>query len=529
MNMKKTMAALAACAVAVSAMATTVSAVEDQTLAYDLTAAIKETTAGNVNITGALAGVTVTAQTPVVIGFDKIPAGYKMNTMTLTFKDQAGNAGSKVFNYDFRWGKDNWYPEWNLTGGQVTIGADSLPAGSYDVTVTANFTHPYAQYAGDVSKCVQDFAAINFTDGTVTNNSFTGNGFVDVTVKFLQSPMETKLDKNWNVINYLQTQNVNGDENSYKNVGPVLNDAIENYETVTFKFNSAKEYVRFGVDVDGVHAKDAKTKAGAYNEINNKIAELSIEVGKLEAAEAAAKTAAEADPSDDDLAAAYTAAKAATLAAKEEVADWKAAEVFWYYTPNDWEGTDYSKFTQHLYNGISYENYFKAEGTNYLGLDWAGYNLFQGGLVINEGYTMSLADTTMFDWGESSVSFDWDTIADAAQTSNSYALYLHSMELATSVEWYWDSLDVILTAGAVDDATSDAGATADDEVLEDEEIEEEVTEEEIVEEEIVEEEVEEEVVEEVEVENPTTGNASVALAVIPVALAAAAVVAKKRS
>ena len=91
------------------------------------------------------------------------------------------------------------------------------------------------------------------------------------------------------------------------------------------------------------------------------------------------------------------------------------------------------------------------------------------------------------------------------------------MKLATSNTWYWDNLTVVLTAAAADDATSDAGVEADDEELAEEEVEEEVVEE------VVEEEVE------VEVSNPTTGNASVALAVIPVALAAAAVVAKKRS
>lgn len=132
---------------------------------------------------------------------------------------------------------------------------------------------------------------------------------------------------------------------------------------------------------------------------------------------------------------------------------------------------------------------------------------------------MSLAETDYFDWTATSLSFDWDAIMDGAMTSNDYAVYLHSMKLATSNTWYWDNMTVTLTAGAADDVEAEAGVEADDEELAEEEVEEEVVEE-----------VEEEEVEvEVEVDNPTTGNASVALAVIPVALAAAAVVAKKRS
>ncbi len=553
MNMKKTMAALAACAVAVSAMATTVSAVEDQTLTYDLTAATKVWEKGTAVLTANLANVDFSSlsQDTVQIGITGLKGIAK--NVTITLKDSTGGAGTKVFTYG-GWGDDNYF--WSAADGYAPVDVAAIPSTKCDVTISVKVEHNITDWAasGNVSPLFAGSVGY-ITEGwgetgdiaitkTGANGGVLVNNVTQATKKYLQSPMETTLNNNYNIINYLTSAAVNGDDgNSYVNVGPVLNDAIENYETVTFKFNSAKDRVRFDA-VIGTKLMDLKngTKAGLKAEISDKIAALSVEKGvldeKLTAAKAAFKeanndkawedaTAAEKEALTDETTAVMDA-QGAVDAKVAEIKDWNGAKIMWFYTTETDDSTDYSKFTQHLYNGFVSDYYFAKEGTNYLGLDWAGYNLFQGGLVINEGYTMSLADTTMFDWGESSVSFDWDTIADAAQTSNAYALYLHSMELATSVDWYWDSMDVILTAGAVDDATSDAGATADDEVLEDEEIEEEVTEEEIVEEEIVEEEVEE-VVEEVEVENPTTGNASVALAVIPVALAAAAVVAKKRS
>lgn len=554
MNMKKTMAAIAAGAVAVSAMATTVSAVEDQTLNYDLTAAEPVWTKGTCNLVANFSGIdlsTATADKETRFGIAGLE-GKGVSKMVVTIKDTVGGAGSKTFTFDWNEGinENAWY----INNGFAPIANEAF-AGvtAADVTITATVPHSVGMdgtwaAAGTISEfnsCTGfidvdfDWAAENETKGVYIT------GVTQPTKQVLQRPFETKLAGNSNIISYLGSAAVNGDDgNSYKNVGPVLNDAIENYETTTFVFNSAKEPVTFIAWVNDKIEVNKASKGEVEKEINNKIAENTGKLAKAEAEFAAASVDAAAN--DTGAAVNYADATEALKAelstqagaveeAKANLAAWEAATVDWFYKTGDWASADYSKFTQHLYNGINTNNYFAAEGTNYLGLDWAGYNLFQGGLVINEGYTMSLADTTMFDWGESTVSFNWDAIADAAQTSNSFALYLHSMELATSVDWYWDSLDVVLTAGAVDDATSDAEAKADDEVLDEEPIEEEeiveeeIVEEEITEEEIVEEEVTEEVEEEVEVSNPTTGNASVALAVIPVALAAAAVVAKKRS
>ena len=536
MNMKKTIAALAAGAVAVSAMATTVSALSDQNLVYDLTTKETVVNKGTVNVSGTIANVT---PGELRVGFDKVPTGYELKQLTVVFKDTAGGAGSKVFTFDTAWNSDNFIG-WNFSNNSYTITAPSLAAGNgvtaYDVTITGKFEHSYGMWSGSTSDVSVDLTKagtvafigtptytdettgtfdetvykIDFNkDGDTTDTSVAApvdidwNGksekntydhvktmtaaatnvvlpsaFVGATETVYQVPFATHINNNNDIIRWLE-QNEHFDGKTYVNVGPVLNDAIEVYETVTFTFNTAKNYVLF--KIDGV-----QDPVNTYEE--------------------------------------------AILAA-----DGDASKIMPYYYSGTDKGTDYTKFAQHLYTGTDiYYPSFADENTGYLGYDWQANNLFTGGLVINEGYTMSLSDTTAFDWNQTSVSFDWDTVMDGVITNNSYATYLHTLKLATSSRWYWDNMTVTLTAGAVDDATSDAGAEADDEVLEEEPVEEEVVEEEVIEEEVVEEEVVEEEVAveeevEVEVENPTTGNASVALAVIPVALAAAAVVAKKRS
>ncbi len=195
----------------------------------------------------------------------------------------------------------------------------------------------------------------------------------------------------------------------------------------------------------------------------------------------------------------------------------------------DGELTQYTKFAQHLYNLYGDENTEYVYTSNY---DWTGYNLWAGALVVNGNLTMSLQDTNVFDYGATTLSFNWNDAVDGAVV-NTYATYLTKMQLATSSLWFWDSLEITAANTEAEDVASDAGAEADEDVIE-EDVEEDVVED--IEEDVVEdvvEDIEEPVVEDVVedvpvVENPGTGNAPVALAVIPVALAAAAVVAKKR-
>ena len=522
MNMKKTMAAIAACAVAVSAMATTVSALEDQSFAYDLKAEKVVKTAGSVVLSGTITNATVDATTELVLGFADVPAGYTLKTLTATFKDTSGGAGNKVFT--FTTDKSDNYIGSFIDGNSYVITKASLATlttqtALYDIVISGKFefdgktdaTNPDGidkvfdatnadNYTADTDatpadkdttvvyvantatglKDKDDAATTVLADtnahftalAATTKNDVLASSFVKAGETKYEVPFMTSLKDNDEILSYLE----NNTKKKYLNVTAVLNDAIENYETVTFTFNTATTKVQFLVGADNVK-KD--TFKDAYLEAKGDLSLITP-----------------------------------------------------IYTQED-KGEDYTKFGQHLYNDINGAGLFQGEGTNWVGFDWNANNLFQGGLVINERLTMSLSDVTTFDWNATSVSFDWDTIMDEVATTNNFATYLHKMELATSNTWFWDNMTVSLVAGAVDDATSDAGAEADDEVLDDEAAEEEVVEEEVVEEEVVEEEVTEEVEEEaeveVEVENPTTGNASVALAVIPVALAAAAIVAKKRS
>jgi hypothetical protein len=183
----------------------------------------------------------------------------------------------------------------------------------------------------------------------------------------------------------------------------------------------------------------------------------------------------------------------------------------------------YTQFGQHLYGYYGNEygtglDYYTPFGAEYYYANPAGvnYNLFQGALVINDYYSMQLADTELFSYSASTLSFTYDTVQqNALATYNTWMDYIQSLRLATSTEWYWDSMTVTWTTPVADTAGVGEGLEEDDVTLEEEEVP--VEEEEVVVEEPV-----------APVENPPTGNSAVALAVIPVALAAAAIVAKKR-
>ena len=144
---------------------------------------------------------------------------------------------------------------------------------------------------------------------------------------------------------------------------------------------------------------------------------------------------------------------------------------------------------------------------------------------------MSLSDTEFFDYTDTSLSFDWDAVYSNAMTSNNFATYVQSIKLATSSTWYWDSMDIVLTAGSAEDASSGAGVTGDDETDDgDDDVDTSADDDD---DDVDTSADDDDDTNDTEApaqttNNPQTGNASVALAVIPVALAAAAIVAKKR-
>lgn len=596
MNMKKTIAAIAAGAVAVSAMATTVSAVESKTLNYNLTATLQNQTNANVTIKATFPNVQLVAGTNVVIRVrttsgnccdDKVVVGGQyidtnkaINPITFQH-DQWSEGYSSVTDAMMGWTDTNG--DYDITipvkvandgspaliGGTASEGTEAVAAAVETKTVTiaaddatvegtkANLADFAGMATGDYTlkydgvawqlmngeflagKTVQVITDGTAADGdtvvvaytapvegveattganpanitvtaTLKNVDFADNGAIGGAInggkialsistdngatftkgdaaysgltaatKF-KAPFRTTLNDNIDIINYLESANLLGSnfDKHYVNVRAVLNDAIENYEGVTFTFNTAASKVKY------VLASGSKTNPtlGA------------------------------------SLYATYDAAIKAAGANQWVTAVYN----------DEWGAVDaYTAFGEHTYDWA-----YALETSGFTGYDWGGTNLFAGALVVNETYTMSLSNTEYFDWTKTSISFDWEAIMDNAATTNNYATYIHSLKLATSNLWFWDSMDVVLTAGEADDVTADAGAEVDDSTLDDEDGEDIAIDEED-EDPVVDEEDEEPapVVDEEPapvVTNPPTGNASVALAVIPVALAAAAIVAKKR-
>lgn len=518
MNMKKTIAAIAAGAMAVSAMATTVSAVQDQTLNYNLVRTHKENTSGKVTLTATFNDVTVSDGKLVVKvaipdinytwGGSATSAKPAIKSISVTGRYTTDNKAIIPITRSADANAENYSPTVKDGYLEIAVGSGELLASGEPITftVSAEIEHNLKDDWTDLELINKDIIAGNIWigyenaayDATHTAADYklgdvVAKDFSKTSKKPYKVPFQTGPNGNVNIVAYIQQRNVRDDgkdefdwDGGYKNVLPVLNDAIANYETITFTFNTAKDGIRWVAN-------------GNY--------------GKLYGT--------------DEAVGGYNAALAA--------AGGNAANVTPVYD-NEWNADkSYTSFTQHLYNGTNafygagsgWESF--AAGEDYLGFDWAGQNLFGGALVINENLTMSLSDVDYFVWKNSSLSFDWDAVMDGAATSNNYATYVQSIKLATSTIWYWDSMDVTLAAGEGGDAASDAGTPGEEDELDDEEIDDEIIDDEIIDDEEEEEEEDEPAPEVVEVATtPATGNAPVALAVIPVALAAAAIVAKKR-
>ena len=350
--------------------------------------------------------------------------------------------------------------------------------------------------SGDITIKVKD------SDGVVINGDVKGT-MSDV--ERYRMPFMTNLSRNDDIINYLENRHLTGGSDydsthGYRNVKAVLNDAVENYDGVTFTFNTAAAGVKYVIvdDATGAYQNNGiNVVAGPFGNDwqGSGLAQAQSELYNFRAG---AWTTGVAD--NYNIQAVYSS-------------DWDAINT-------------YTAFGEHTYDW----NY-APEGTGFTGYDWGGTNLFAGALIVNERITMSLSNTEYFDWTKTSVSFDWEAIMDNAATTNNYATYIQTLKLATSNMWFWDSMDVVLTVGEADDVSADAGVTSDDDVLDDDD------------DDIVADDDDEPVADDDDdepapvvdepvaapvVSNPPTGNASVALAVIPVALAAAAIVAKKR-
>lgn len=552
MNMKKTMAAIAAGAVAVSAMATSVSAIQDATFTYNLVEnykkdgdAAKMTLEATFNVANAdVANFKVIEFVGGSLTNDKA-----LDIKNVTVKVQSNAAGEQSktyvystdnkglnYNVNLKNGGKNWGTGLWENGSLTFVNELKNYDGDLTITVTvesetslsSNKKVNLAIDGGDV-KIIDAAKNVPVTPTVVRNYTASGDS------KYLKLPFKTSLTDNLNIIHYLQNGKygkVKDNDNNYTNVAAVLNDAIANYEGVVFRFNTAKQNIAWII----------APGAADWNVQDNYSSLVGAEGGWVFQGDCGYWDGGNQWNNMDGNDRKMTYKDLLASVAGDE------SKLVAMYV--DYGGTDaYTKFNQHLYNGTVNQYYnsllgnYASEGTGYVGFDWNGYNLFQGALVVNENLTMSLSDTDFFDYTETTLSFDWDAIYSNAMTSNNFATYVQSIKLATSTTWYWDSMDVILTAGAAEDASSGAGTTGDEDTLDDngdddgddisldddgDDDDTDVGGDDDDDDDNADADNNDTQAPAQTASNPQTGNASVALAVIPVALAAAAIVAKKR-
>ncbi|MGN1305444.1 MAG: hypothetical protein ACI4YB_10475 [Oscillospiraceae bacterium] len=549
MNMKKTIAAIAACAMAVSAMATTVSAEEAtavKSVHYDLTFKT-EATSANVTFVGKNIDSTVGAL-QLFVPFNGMKTfvepwvgGGKHVVMSNIIKVKVNNKTQELVDeFKFTWDTNsdqydgtttrtmvmrdatgNWVTtndvnaatadciEIDLTNPRLAPAIKEAFNGRKDLTFTIDFVGladgtTQAQYntmltTAGVFYLIDDVNTVYNAKGTVSTSD-------------IKAPFRTHANTTTGVteiIGYLGRVGIKDKGAGYQNVGAVINDMIANYEDVEFKFNTATDNVLTAAWLDGKEGwiGNAQFYAGYY------------------------------------------------VTGIPQVESWMG------------DGT-FKSFPQHLYN------LYGDEGTGYTYSD--GYvfnNLFNSALIANNGFTMNQSSVEAFAYNATSVTFKWVDLTGGAQFVYP-AGAINTLQLATSAEWYWDSMDVTGMEVSAEDTTTSAGSEDDSEDLpeddedEDAEIGEDdaaeddadvdVADDDVADDDAAEDDTDDAAEDDAddadddadaadddaddttdaaddttgdaaEAGNPGTGNAPIALAVIPVALAAAAVVAKKRS
>lgn len=513
MNMKKTIAAVAACAMAVSAMATTVSAVDENATAaksvhYDLTIKSKVKTA-DLTFTAKSVTNTPTAleiivpmsiaksiptDVSVVVADRSTSTQYTFVFTTVkgaNYDGVASQDAADLFDAAGAFGtdgtNDSWVYKIDLNAVQATAikkAFDGSVSG-VDVTVTMNGViladgvgqdQVSAALTGATAAFISEATAENgniaLVDGT---QSYNGRGAVAETT--VTKPMKSQINTNSEtaeIFTILGTTGTKSVDSHYVNAKAVVNDMIANYDDVVFTFNTA---------VDNV------------------------------------------------LTSAYLADKSSWIGNAANYVDYYVTGI---PAAESWMGdSQYKSFAQQLYN------LFGDEGTGYTYSDsYTFNNLFNAALVANNGYTMNQSTVAPFEYSKTSVSFNWSDLTGG----NAYitaANTLNTLQLASSSDWYWDSMDVTGYELAAEDASTEAGVEDEGEDLDDEDlddsddvdaddIDDADDADDIDDTDDVDADVDDEEVEAPVATNPSTGNAPIALAVIPVALAAAAVVAKKR-
>jgi len=179
---------------------------------------------------------------------------------------------------------------------------------------------------------------------------------------------------------------------------------------------------------------------------------------------------------------------------------------------------EYLAFSWHLYANRSGD-----DGVRFGYNAYEAHNFMNSAIVINNSYTLSFHDVNSVTYNATSVTFDISGmrtlgghVASEGTTLAAVQQYLWQLDLATSTLWFWDSMDV--TVGG-EDAQVDADIAADDDVID---LDDSVI---VLDDDDVITLDDEDVV---VVDTVPTGNASAALAIVPVALAAAAIMIKRR-
>lgn len=561
MNMKKTIAAVAACAVAVSAMATTVSA-DTNTLHYNLVntqysvgeATGQYTAINNAFETFALTGENA-IQLKVVNPSDKVNLGWGGATYKIEGYNFDTNTGAKsdAFTFTVTSRSASWSlnrSDWVDPDG-TTVTIPLVAAGSKGIVKAATADmRTYIKVTVDFKHTSTDMDSVNkgtyytITPATVSDwHEVTPTNFDTESKKVVESTLTAASAKDMSTtltafayaskteVKYPMMTDANTTTIGVVNGVYGSNGAVDNRVGV---WGEVREFYS-----KGDHAKHLTNVYGSSSNIIAYLQDPTYNLnGEGKSYYNVAAVLNDIISKYDDVTFTFNTAADGVAEVREDVKDAAGANVleknalvaYKYDSKGD---KKYTAFGQHLYN------LYGDEATTYVygDYDWTGYNLFNGALVINGSLSMSLHNTEVFDYAATSLSFNWEDITTGADVDvNTYVTYLQKMQLATSSTWFWDSMDVVYGNTESDDVNSGEGTDAEEDVIADDTSDEEIADDTTVDEEPADEEVpaedeapaEEAPAEEAPAANPATGNAPIALAVIPVALAAAAVVAKKR-
>ena len=530
MNMKKTIAALAACAMAVSAMATTVSAEETEvkSVHYDLTIKSKVKTADLVftakSVTGTATAITLKLDASVIKAITPSVTVAVADKSTKTSYTFTFTADSSSADYD---GTTTWNGTdtltIDLTKAQATSIQQAFANANNELDITVTLKDAILQDGIDQGKMNIALGNVMKDVGTDATDA-TPDGTPDYTdltqTKFLENPLI-----NLKIAGITEAENIVNAKGTVKD-NDVKQPMMTNANTASNKAGTADIFARLATK--GTKSNDSEY-VNAPAVINDMIANY------------------------DDVRFTFNTAADNVLTEKWcKDNSWASASLFpgYYVTgipsAQSWMGDDtFKSFPQHLYN------LFGDESTGYTYSDsYTFNNLFNAALVANNGYTMNQSSVKPFEYSKTSVSFSWGDLTNNAGQFVSPANAITKLQLATSSVWYWDSMDVVGLEVAADDASTDAGIEddgadlddgadadddadidADDDVDADDDADVDADDDADVD---ADDDADADVDADVDAaddtvaENPGTGNAPIALAVIPVALAAAAVVAKKR-